>query len=85
MATKAKITYGTGLKRSAERNRYDFDKLKKKDDYFEVVGLDKHASVRAQASKQGKYRGIRYSVTKTDSTPKAKKPGVIVRLESYIN
>lgn len=62
------------------RLRYDFNKLKKAGDYFMVEGrraIAKHASIRAQASKQGKARQVRYSVSRTDE-------GIVVKLEEYL-
>lgn len=58
--------------------KYKFDELKKPGHTFEVTGKDvNYASIRAQASKQGKRRGVRYQVSKTDK-------GVIVRLDRYL-
>lgn len=58
---------------------YPFDKLKKNGDFFDVLGKEvKYGSIRAQASKQGKARGVKYSVEKTEK-------GVRVWFANYIN
>lgn len=47
---------------------YPFDKLKAEGDYFDVIGTTRkpanYGSIRAQASKQRKVRGIKYNVEK---------------------
>lgn len=86
MATKQRkpiIRYGTGLKK--QRARYDFNKLKKAGDFFEIVDKDANwGSIRAQASKQQKRRGVLYSVNYVAIAPISKKPGIVVRFEKYI-
>lgn len=55
-----------------------FDSLKKPGNSFELVGHDiNYASVRAQASKQGKRRKVVYQVSRTEN-------GVIVRLDRIL-
>lgn len=57
----------------------EFDSLSAIGDAFELKGKSvKYGSIRTQASKQGKRRGIVYQVSK-------QKHGVIVRLASYIS
>lgn len=85
MASKHKRTSKTanraapirvGRSSKPTRKRYPWDRLKVPGNYFFVRGdSDKiHASLRAQASKQGKARGVTYSVSQQED-------GVKVRLE----
>lgn len=73
---KSKVIYGRNMKKH-KRVAYDFDKLRKPDDCFMVRGRANYGSIRSQASKQGKRRGIKYSVNKTPE-------GIIVTLEHYL-
>ena len=58
--------------------RYKFDELKIAGDSFVISGKVNYASIRTQASKQGKRRGVVYQVSKT------KKDRVIVRLDHVL-
>lgn len=84
-----KIAARSGLKPLVTRFKYPFDDLKVEGNYFIVESRSMENSVRAQASKNQKARGVHYSVTRvhkgdklSDGT-KIKSDGLIVRFDGY--
>lgn len=85
MPTKPEITTGTGAK-PVKRTTYPFDTLQKAGDWFGVADKAREGSVRAQASKNQKSRGVKYKVqrVKKGQPPyKLAKDGVVVLFDSY--
>lgn len=87
MAKKAAIKTGSGAMR-VSRASYPFDTLKKKGDWFGVADRHRASSLRSQASKNGKARGVKYHVQLVDKGQepfKLTKDGVVVMFDSYLN
>lgn len=83
---KSKIVTGQGAKPEQRRFSYPFDKLKKEGDWFGVQDMSRENSVRAQASKNQRSRGVRYSVRrykKGEPPYKLKADGIVVIFDSY--
>lgn len=84
-----KIPARQGLQPIAKRYKYPFDDLKVEGNYFIVDTMALENSVRAQASKNQKARGVRYSVTRVHKGEKLsdgtliKNDGLIVRFDGY--
>ena len=85
MPKKPAIKTGTGAK-PVKRSAYPFDTLQKKGDWFGIEDRKREGSLRSQASKNQKSRGVRYKVQRVD---KGEKPfelardGVVVIFEHY--
>lgn len=82
---KPDISTGTGAK-PLTRSAYPFDTLRKKGDWFGVAGRELEGSVRSQASKQQKARGVKYKVqrvTKGEEPFNLKRDGVVVIFQAY--
>ena len=78
MATrKAKPAIRRGRVHKPTRSNYPWDSLKKPGNWFKVKNTKKYGSLRAQASKQGKSRGVKYSVS-------LQKDGVLVAYEGPV-
>jgi hypothetical protein len=72
--------------RPQKRWTYPFETLQKKDDWFGVADMARENSVRAQASKNMKARGVKYRVqrvTKGEEPYKLAADGVVVIFDSY--
>lgn len=86
MKNKPVITTGTGAK-PVKRSAYPFDTLQKKGDWFGIADRKREGSLRSQASKNQKVRGVRYKVQRVEKGQepfKLAKDGVIVMFDSYI-
>lgn len=85
MPTKPEITSGTGAKR-VKRSAYPFDTLRKKGDWFGVADRSREGSLRSQASKQQKARGVKYNVQRVEKGQKPfdlTKDGIVVIFDRY--
>ncbi len=83
---KPSIKTGTGAKR-VKRSAYPFDTLEKPTDWFAIEGREKEASLRSQASKQQKARGVKYSVNRVEKGVdpyKLKRDGLVVIFDHFI-
>ena len=72
--------------RPQKRWTYPFETLQKKNDWFGVSDMKRENSVRAQASKNMKARGVRYRVqrvAKGEEPYRLKADGVVVIFDSY--
>jgi hypothetical protein len=86
MAAKTKSTTkipeaGSGFRAKPEYRSYFFHKLKRRGDYFVVKDLTAEGSIRVQATRQSKKRGVKYRVAKTieeQYAGKARKPVLVV-------
>lgn len=86
-----RVTYSKTPKKIKRPNvLYDFDRLAAVGHNFTVFSTPtskvNYASLRAQAAKQGKRRGVRYSVRRIAREQKNGKPkqGFVVQLEEYL-